>query len=110
MNKIRINSPEHSEKVQKHLFSLGITWAYGSTVVQHTRANFLTFDSNYKRILFYYFPSYKFEEFTKHQEVELIEKVSYELKEIPKKEVVTIGEKSYYKDELETALKNINPI
>jgi hypothetical protein len=26
------------------------------------------------------------------------------------KEVVTIGEKSYYKDELETALKNINPI
>jgi len=107
--KIRIKSPEHSEKVQKHLSSLGYTW-YGwstdLTAVIFVDKRFLTFDSEIKRI--YYNKSF-FNDLP-NREVELIETVSYELKEVPKKEVVTIGEKSYYKDELEVALKNINPI
>jgi hypothetical protein len=103
--RIRIKSPEHSEKVQKHLFSLGYTWHGWSTVI-FVDKRFLTFDSEIKII--YYNESF-FNDLP-NQEVELIETVSYELKEVPKKEVVTIGEKSYYKDELEVALKNINPI
>jgi hypothetical protein len=101
--RIRIKSPEHSEKVQKHLFSLGYTW-YGIFVDKR----FLTFDSEIKRI--YYTNSESFFNNLPYREVELIETVSYEFKEVHKKEVVTIGEKSYYKDELEVALKNINPI
>jgi hypothetical protein len=106
--KIRIESPEHSEKVQKHLFSLGYTWAEGVTDVMYTDAKFIVFDITSKII--YFVPFYRIEKIAEYQEVELIEKVSYEFKEVPKREVVTIGEKSYYKDELEVALKNINPI
>jgi hypothetical protein len=106
--KIRIKSPEHSKMVQEHLFSLGYRWADGVTSVMYTEVSFLIFKSSAKRI--FYFPSYNYEKLSDWQEVELIETVSYELKEVPKKEVVTIGEKSYYKDELEVALKNINPI
>jgi hypothetical protein len=109
--KIRIKSPEHSEKVQKHLSSLGYTWYGWSTdlnAVIFVGKRFLTFDSEIKRI--YYTNSESLFNNLPNREVELIETVSYELKEVPKKEVVTIGEKSYYKDELEVALKNINPI
>jgi len=106
--KIRIKSPEHSEKVQDYLFSLGYTWAEGITAVMYTDAKFIVFDITSKII--YFVPFYRIEKIAEYQEVELIETVSYELKEILKREVVTIGEKSYYKDELEVALKNINPI
>jgi len=107
--KIRIESPEHSRKVQEHLFSLGYKWGgTNSTDVISIFPETIVFYSTSKKI--YYFVAKKCETLLGYQEVELIETVSYELKEIPKKEVVTIGEKSYYKDELEVALKNINPI
>jgi hypothetical protein len=99
--KIRIKSPEHSEKVQKHLFSLGYRWDGCDQLIKNTDKPFLVFQGKYL---------YWFDTDTDFPELELIETVSYELKEVPKKEVVTIGEKSYYKDELEVALKNINPI
>ena len=111
---VRIKSPEHSEKVQKHLFSLGYVWGdwkgkIGMDVreVRHTEKPILEILEDRKVIFWTYLYDYSRDH---PHELELIETVSYELKEVPKKEVVTIGEKSYYKDELEVALKNINPI
>jgi hypothetical protein len=107
--KIICKSAEHLEKVQNYLFSNGYRWGgrYESAPYE-LKKGFKGDICIFPEVRQFFFwdlvkPFY----FT---EVELIEKVSYELKEIPKREVVTIGEKSYYKDELEVALKNINPI
>jgi hypothetical protein len=105
---IRIKSPDHSRKVQKHLFSLGYKWNTWNTLgveVMYIEKPVLVIFEDRKVISW----SEKSDLYP-YQELELFETVSYEFKEIPKKEVVTIGEKSYYKDELEIALKNINPI
>lgn len=106
--KIRIKSPEHSEKVQKYLFSLGYRWGGSrpSTNIMNKGFRNISIYPNVKE--FWCFNNVKLCQ--DYIEVELLETISYEFKEIPKKEVVTIGEKSYYIDELEIALKNINPI
>jgi len=105
---IRIKSPDHSRKVQKHLFSLGYKWdnhlTSGVEVVNTENPTLVILED--RKVICW---SEKLDLYP-YQELELIETISYEFKEIPKKEVVTIGEKSYYKDELEVALKNINPL
>ena len=98
--KIRVKSPEHSKKIQEHLLTIGWTW--------YKECKYLLFDS-VKYIMTYSDDEYFFNNHP-YPEVELVETVSYEFKEIPKREVVNIGEKSYFLDELEIALKNINPI
>ena len=45
-----------------------------------------------------------------YTEMKLIETVSYSLEGVKQREKICIGEKSYYIDELEVALKNIKPI
>ena len=111
MKNIKIYSKnfEHSRKIQEKLFEMGYSWTFdlGKEVSFEVRpfiyANgegHITYGTDYKQFL----------SNTNFCEVELIETVSYEFKEIPKKEVVKIGENSYYVDELEVALKNIKPI
>ena len=107
--KIRVQSPEHSKKIQEHLFSLGYGWRMNPRIriIRFTDAAFiLAFEDKqlYRSNNELYFNEHRL------PEVELVEKISYEFKEIPKREVVKIGEKFYFLDELEIALKNINPI
>lgn len=110
--KIRVKNSEHSEKIQNKLFELGYKWNSGGKTIQHTDKPFLyvnDYDENgitFSTALIgeCYFDSMNL------SEVELIEKIEYEFKEIPKKNVVKIGENSYYEDELNEALKNIKPI
>jgi hypothetical protein len=105
MYKIKIHSPDHSEKVQKHLFSIGYTWTDSTTDLKHLDAVGIIFNGKFKE--FFYMKS--FNEWKDVLEVQLIENISYELKEV-KKNVVKVGELSYYEDELAEALKNIKPI
>lgn len=98
--KIFVKSPEHSKKVQDHLFSLGYKWNSGDN-------KYFSLPESCQCI---YVNDYGKNELTygtgsvKCPEFELIEY----LKE--KKEVVKIGEKSYYISDLEVAISNIKPI
>ena len=100
------NNEEYSRKVQEYLFSQGIGWVVGDNVVRNTERLNIFIDSHQK------FISGDFDETgfkkTSRKEMKLIETVSYSLEEV--REKICIGEKSYYLDELEVALKNIKPI
>ena len=102
--KIFVKSPEHSKNVQDHLFSLGYKWKSGDK-------EYISLPESYHCI---YVNDYGKNELTygsgslNYPEFELIEKISFDLKD--KKEVVKIGEKSYYMSDLEIALSNIKPI
>ena len=104
--KIRVKSPEHSKKIQEHLFSLGYRWNIGGDF----RIMYRDFLFAYNDSLIGFSDDELFFNNNSFPEFELVETVSYEFKEIPKREVVKIGKKSYFLDELEIALKNINPI
>lgn len=103
--KIKIKSPEHCEKVQKYLFSIGYKWSDSTTDLKHLDAVGIMVYGDDKR--FFYMKSVN--EWNDVVELELVETVSYELKEV-KRNVVKVGENSYYEDELAEALKNIKPI
>jgi hypothetical protein len=115
--KIKIKSPEHSMKVEKHLFSLGYTWAYNSIlyfdrikIINYPMYFFFGELNCYGEVKKIYWSDREKKFIVSHnKEVELIETVSYELKEV-KRNVVKVGELSYYEDELADALKNIKPI
>ncbi len=112
--KIRVNSPEHSEKIQKKLFELGCEWATLSNnkKVSYVDQQYLfvgTFDEN-KITYSSAVADDDYFENQPHKEVELIETITYEFREIPKRNVVKVGEFSYYEDELSEALKNIKSI
>lgn len=111
--KIRIKSPGHSEMVQEKLFEMGYAW-YGEPIdkkVKHVNERYLfvgTYAEN--RITYACSADDDYFESQPHIEFELVEVISYEFKEIPKRNVVKVGENSYYEDELAEALKNIKPI
>ena len=134
--KIRVQSPEHSEKIQKYLFSLGYYWCVPKLGNQKqiilTEKKFLVYypenltiyysDNGNKQLYRsngeLYFDEHRlpevelvekfsYEWIETNNKIRIVETVSYEFKEIPKREVVKIGEKSYFLDELEIALKNI---
>ena len=118
INNIKIwigkNNPEFSEKVQKYLFSQDVRWyGYRGTSGKNVdfveepalfvRGNgFLAYGSNYDKR--------RFDGLKEYKEMKLIETVSYSLEEVKQREKICIGEKNYYLDELEVALKNIKPI
>ncbi len=88
---------------------MGYKWNSGGKSIQNTDDPFLFANCTGKNeITFgeshYYFNSHHL------SEVELIEKITYEFKEIHKRNVVKVGGISYYEDELTEALKNIKPI
>ncbi len=110
--KIRVNSPEHSEKIQKKLFELGYSWCSISKKIQFTDADFL-YVNRFNANEITYSHGYGNEDYFNSQkmpEVELIETITYEFREIPKRNVVNVGGISYYEDDLAEALKNIKPI
>ena len=93
------DNPELSKKVQEILFGAGYHWYSGSTE-QKTEPRYIRTEPNgtmyHGCTSAYYVEAYG----------EAID-ISWMLAE---KETISIGDKKYYKDELETALKNINPI
>jgi hypothetical protein len=99
---------EYSRKVQEYLFSQGIEWVAGSNVVHNTERLNIFVDSRQKFIS----GNYNATEFknSSRKEMKLIENVTYTLEEVKQREKICIGDKSYYIDELEVALKNIKPI
>lgn len=108
--KIRVNSPEHSEKIQKKLFEMGCGWGWEKEDdIRHKEKFYLYVGTEYENVLTYGNTEKGFN-LNPLPEVELIEKISYEFREIPKKNVVKVGEFSYYEEDLAEALKNIKPI
>ena len=110
--KIRVNSPEHSEKIQKHLLNLGYEWSItkSKNISEENKSSPFLFAYSDGSVTSAHNLSQNYFKSHKNIEVELVETVSYEFKEIKKREVLKIGNNSYYMDELEIALKNINPI
>lgn len=72
--KIRINSPEHSEKVQKALFALGYHWNNGS-VVQYQDENHLYAEES--GCMSFSSDDELFFRESSEQEVELVEETKY---------------------------------
>lgn len=103
-------NPIYSKKVQEYLFTQGFRW---NGVCNDKGVNFIyksTIVANNRGILFYgIYTKSAFDSLT-YTEMKLIETVSYSLEEVKQREKICIGEKNYYLDELEVALKNIKPI
>jgi hypothetical protein len=98
---IKIRVGKDFKAIKKHLNSLGAYW------VGDYEGRFLYVDLY--GAVFLGNDDIIFKESVK-QEMKLIETVTYSLEEVKQREKICIGEKSYYIDELEVALKNIKPI
>ena len=94
------DNPELSKKVQEILFGLGYRWRGAGTSANDTTMFYIRTDSD--GLLSHGDRKTLMDEFSG----ETID-VSWMVEE---RETITIGDNEYYKDELETALKNINPI
>lgn len=106
--KIRVKSPEHSKIIQEKLFEMGYKWIAGKSVQFVDKPCLFTNTDDEGSITYSSNGTEEYFNSQPHTEVELVETISYELKEI--KKVVKVGELSYYEDELAEALKNIKPI
>jgi hypothetical protein len=102
------NNEEYSRLVQEQLFSYGLTWNSGDRTFLNTDMPVLCvgFGTN-QRISCNGLSREGFEILTQ-KEMKLVS--VYSLEEVKDREKITIGDKSYYLDELEVALKNIKPI
>lgn len=104
--KFRVESPEHSEKIQKKLFEMGYGWAQGArNSVQHTNHPFLYGNENGqikydKTGDLDYFMAYP------HQEMQLVETVSYDFVPV-EKDVVMFDGKEYNKEQFKKLLKEV---
>ena len=102
------DNPTYSKKVQEYLFSQGVLWIHnGDKVVRHTNTNYIVVGEMHRLWCGGNRGATPFE-MVDCKEMKLIETVTYTLEAV--REKICIGEKSYYIDELEVALKNIKPI
>ena len=102
------DNEDYSEKVQKYLFSQGNSWYEKDYTFQFTEKSslFINGDGN---LSFANYNKARFDE-DEFTEMKLVETVSYSLEEVKVRDKVCIGQNTYYKDELEVALKNVKPI
>lgn len=105
--KIRVKSPEHSKLIQEKLFEMDYKWGQGK-IVSYTDKPFLYVQQNGRHLTYGVMENEFICNSDDYTELELVEKISYDLKEI--KKIVKVGNLSYYEDELANALKNIKPI
>lgn len=104
--KFRVNSPEHSKQIQKHLFTLGYKWKLEThAVVEKTNEPFL-YAGEDGWIMYGtsedYFKKSTYKEYT------LQEIKSYAL--VGKKETITIDGKEYYKEDVLKRLAELNSL
>jgi hypothetical protein len=106
------NNEEYSRKVQEYLFSQGAKWnTEKDTIVRFTeKTSLFAGRSGEITMLYGNYDKSVFDSLSSFKEMKLIETVSYSLEEVIVREKICIGEKNYYIDELEVALKNIKPI
>src|SRR5690554_41293 len=82
--KFRVESPEHSEKIQKKLFEMGYKW-WDGPILQFLNAPFLFADEG-GRLCWEDDPEYfESEKVKKYQEMQLIEVTTYDFVPVPKK-------------------------
>ena len=107
--KIRVKNPEHSKKIQEKLFEMGYQWPFGedNQVFSYVTRQFLF--ANSEGFITYGNTLIEFLK-VRHPEVELVEKITYEFKEVEKREVISINNKIYFLDEITEAIKNIEEI
>jgi hypothetical protein len=105
------NNEEYSRLVQEYLFSKGVTWndLTNGTVPIWCKCLPL-FVGNDGNLMYGNYDKSVFDSLSSYEEVKLVETVTYSLEEVIVREKIYIGDKEYYKDELEVALKNIKPI
>jgi hypothetical protein len=104
------NNEEYSRKAQEYLFSQGVTWNgkfNKGTDVNWVKCSalFVVHDGN---LMHGDFDKSFFDSLSSYEEMKLIE--SYHLEEVKQRETICVGEKNYYIDELEVALRNIKHI
>lgn len=92
--------PELSRRVQEMMFDLGLKWGHNGREVQHIVQPYLY---NRGDIIYWSNGSYEFSNLLTGNEINIDWMRS-------QRETITIGDKSYYLDEIEVALANINPI
>jgi hypothetical protein len=98
------NDEKLSERVQQMLFSLGYAWSIGHRKVQFKEAVYLCTSSS--GLLMYGSTREVFEATPSEPKVE----INIDWLRSAQREVVTIGDQKYYKDDLENALKDIKSI
>lgn len=106
--KFRVESPEHSEKIQKVLFDMGYSWYATDNKVKHTKEDVLV---TYSDGNLCYCEKEYWSTLTSQTEYTLKEIISYELIPVPPPvELIELNGLKYKKSELEEALKLIKPI
>ena len=109
--KFRVESPEHSEKLQKKLFEMGYKW-WDGPILLNLHTPYLLFASEDSKLGWMndleYFESGKMKKF---QEMQLVEVTTYDFVPVPKntpeKDVVIFDGKEYNKDHFKELLKEV---
>lgn len=102
---IKINSYEEFIEIQKELFKFGITWHEGNTAInRYSDVKFIHINYNYRNTITFSCDK----DFDNENIIEIKASWFFEIQE--KKDVVELNGKKYYKEELEEALKHLNPI
>ena len=105
--KFRVESPEHSEKIQKKLFEMGYKW-HDCPILRFLDDPFLFTDEVHMG--WHDDPEYfESEEVKKYQEMQLVEITTYDFVPVPKstpeKDVVMFDGKEYDKEQFKELLK-----
>src|SRR5690554_642297 len=108
--KFRVESPEHSEKIQKKLFKMGYKWHVGP-ILQFLDAPFLFADEE-GGLGWEDDPEYfESEDVGKYQEMQLVEVTTCDFVPVPdntpEKDVVMFDGKEYDKEQFKELLKEV---
>ena len=108
--KFRVESPEHSEKIQKKLFKMGYKW-YCGPILQFLDAPFLFADEG-GGLGWEDDPEYfESEDVARYQEMQLVEVTTCDFVPVPKstpeKDVVVFDGKEYDKEQFKELLKEV---
>ena len=116
--KFRITNAEDFKGVQEYLFSEGYEWYYAKKEIQewiygYSNGLFNVTSGGYIQCMdardIHCMDAAYFERMP-CPEYELMKSISYSLEPVKVRKTVVIGDKVYYLDELEVAIKNIKPI
>lgn len=109
--KFRVESPEHSEKIQKKLFKMGYKWR-GGPILLNLHTPFFLFASENSELGWSNNPEYfESEDVGKYQEMQLVEVTTCDFVPVPKstpeKDVVVFDGKEYDKEQFKELLKEV---
>lgn len=101
---------EEAKIVQEVLFGMGYRWSGYSQEIKYLSSGYYTTDENgyiYWGAQDETCSSYNLSE---KEAFELVKKIEYSLSRVKKRETVKIGEHTYYKDEFEKAVANLQTV